>query len=195
MLAHCVATVARRDLDTGEKKSSATDLRQARDLASRAYGNLGRHDPYHLTLAQRTFANVTAAEVDAGVLAIKTQLAGIEADKDTAGATADDAGARLGLIAYTLENGKKLVLCPGYFGAPATARPLAFLMHAGYKAGIATPRAPGAEVCGPEKSFDCSYPCPEGLNPPDEKTHVSDNKNDKSAGAWSRFISCVGSGG
>jgi hypothetical protein len=192
MLAHCVATVARRNLDTTENKSIAVDLRYAQDLVSRAYGNLGRHDPYHLTLAQRTFGAITAAEVDAKVLAIKNKLGGMD-DSDTTGATAGDAGARLGLIAYTLENGKKLVLCPGYFGASSTARSLSLLMHAGYKAGIAVPGAPGSEVCGPEKSFDCTSPCPEGLNPPDQ-THVSDNKNEKSAGAWARYIACVGSG-
>jgi hypothetical protein len=193
MLAYCVATVSRRDLQPLEKKSSAADLRQAQDLVSRAYGNLGRHDPYHLTLAQRTFGTISAADVDAKVLAIKTALAGIDADKDTTGATADDAGARLGLVAYTLENGTKLVLCPGYFAAPSLPRQLSFLMHAGYRAGIAAPKGVVAEICGPETGFDCSSPCAEGLNPPDPQTHVSDAKNDKSVGAWARFISCVGS--
>jgi hypothetical protein len=185
--------VSRRDVDSTERKSATVDLRQAQDLASRAYGNLARHDPYHLTLAQRTFGNVTAAEVDAGVAAIKNSLAGLDASKDTTGATAEDAGAQLGLIAYSTPSLSKLVLCPGYSSASATARPLAFLMHAGFKAGVAMQRELGAEVCGPEQSFDCAYPCPEGLNLPDEKSHVSDNKNDKNAGAWAHFISCVGS--
>ncbi len=38
-----------------------------------------------------TFGNVTAAEVDAGVAAIKNSLAGLDASKDTTGATAEDA--------------------------------------------------------------------------------------------------------
>ncbi len=73
------------------------------------------------------------------------------------------------------------------------ARPLAFLMHAGFKAGVAMQRNSAPKSADRNRASVVPIPARKGLNLPDEKSHVSDNKNDKNAGAWARFISCVGS--
>lgn len=106
----------------------------------------------------------------------------MDADKEITAATAGDAGCLMNLIAYTPESGKQIVLCPSYVRASGAARPLAFLMHAGYKAAIAPSPGPATEACPPEESFDCAYPCPSALD-------------EKDVGAWARFIYCVGMGG
>ena len=157
----------------------------ARSIASQAYNNLGRRDPYHLRKAEKTFKQpVSFAELDKNVTKVRNVLANLTINQNVLAATCDEEQCNDGthnFVAVTLNDLSAIWLCPFFFVQPGRTLATTFLHEAGHMANIDVNWAPGNEqYCRPDDVIECDNICP-----------ISGGDLLENVDAWMRFIYCV----
>ena len=161
----------------------------ARSIATRAFVNLGHHDPYHLRMAERAFGRpVTLDVLDQHTSRIRSVLDNLTIDQNLLAATCDDPDCNTGsnnAVAVTLDDLSAVVLCPFYFIQPARTLATTFLHEAGHMAGIDVNWAPGNErYCRGDDVIECDNICP-----------LSGENLLENVDAWARFLYCLSASG
>ena len=172
-----------------ERQRASFGLWNARSIATRAFVNLGHHDPYHLRMAERAFGRpVTLDVLDQHTSRIRSALDNLTIDQNLLAATCDDPDCNTGsnnAVAVTLDDLSAVVLCPFYFIQPARTLATTFLHEAGHMAGIDVNWAPGNErYCRGDDVIECDNICP-----------LSGENLLENVDAWARFLYCLSASG
>lgn len=179
------ANPGRKPFASRERQRALFGLWQARSLVSRAYGNLGHRDPYHLRMAERAFqAPVDFEVLDDRIGRLRDVLGRLQPDQNLFAGTCDNPDCNTGernAVAVTLDDLSGVVLCPFYFIQPARTLATTFLHEAGHMAAIDVNWAPGNErYCRGDDQIECDNICP--LNGENLLENVD---------AWARFAYCL----
>lgn len=180
---------ARKPFSDRERQRASFGLWNARSIASQAYSNLGRRDPYYLRLGQQAFSQpVTFDTLDLNVRKVRDALNGLQIDNNVWCGTCNEPDCNTGsrnYVANTLNDLSGVVLCPFYFTQPARTLVTTFLHEAGHMANIDVNWAPGNEMyCRNDDVIDCNHICP-----------ITGQNLLLNVDAWARFIYCLAMSG
>jgi hypothetical protein len=159
-------------------------LQNAKSIVSKAYGNLGQRDPYHLRKAEKTFGKpVSFATLDSHVLRIKSKLESLVVNQNLFAATCDEKQCNDGthnFVAVTLDDLSGILLCPFFFLQGGRTLATTFIHEAGHMANIDVNWAPGNEkYCRPDDVIECDNVCP-----------LTGENLLENVDAWMRLIYC-----
>lgn len=175
----------RKPLTEREKTRAFFGLITAKSIASKAWGNLGRRDPYHLKKAEQTFQKPVSFEtIDKHVALIRSTLDRMVIGQNVVAATCDEKQCNDGFhnaVAVTLDDLSAVLLCPFFFVQPGRTLATTILHEAGHMANIDVHFQPGKEqYCRPDDTILCDNICP-----------ISGEDVLENVDAWMRFIYCV----
>ena len=178
----------RKPLTQREQARANISIQNARAIASRAYSNLARRDPYHLRMAQRTFKKPVSFEtLDSHVLRIKTKLEGLVINQNVLAATCDEKTCNTGFTsavpAFTSNDLSYVLLCPFFFQLKAGTAATTLVHEAGHMAHIDVNWQPGNETyCSKDDTINCGDVCP-----------VTGENLLQNVDAWMGLIYCLSS--
>ena len=180
---------ARKAFSERERQRASFGLWNARSIASQAYSNLGRRDPYYLRMAQQAFSQpVDFDTLDLNVRKVRDALNGLQIDNNVWCGTCNEPDCNTGsrnYVANTLDDLSGVLLCPLYFTQPARTLVTTFLHEAGHVANIDVNWAPGNEVyCRADDVIECDHICP-----------ITGQNLLLNVDAWARFIYCLAMSG
>ena len=175
----------RKQMTEREKNRAMFGLINARAIASKAYGNLGNRDPYHLKKAQTAFRQEVSFEtLDKHVMMIRNVLDRLVLNKNLVAATCDEKQCNDGFhnaVAVTLDDWSAVLLCPFFFVQPGRTLATTLLHEAGHMANIDVNFQPGKEqYCRGDDTIECGNICP-----------ITGEDLLENVDAWMRFIYCV----